>query len=75
MGDQIACQSPDVGVAVLVEEAGIGSALGLGDPDSGGFAGSPACCGAPFDSSLSNEGEAWDGVGELVVAGLDMDME
>lgn len=41
MGDHIACQLPDEGVAALVEDgAGVGSALG--GPDGGASAEPPA---------------------------------
>jgi hypothetical protein len=85
MGAHIACQFPDEGVAALVEDgAGVGSALG--SPDRGASAESLACstssC-ASCASSLSNGGdwsleaigEAGDEARELLLGGLDMDIE
>ena len=59
MGDHIACQFPDEGVAALVEDwAGVGSVLG--SPDRGASAESPACSTSSCtscESSLSDEGD------------------
>jgi hypothetical protein len=60
MGDHIACQFPEEGVSALVE-AGVDSALDLGDTDRGAFAEpsacSAACCGVSSCCSLSDEGD------------------
>ena len=76
IGDQIACQFADEGVAALVEEVtGVGSALDLG-VDRGASSERPACSASSCASSLSNRGEwSLEATGELLLVGLDMEME
>lgn len=83
MGDHIACQFPDEGVAALVED-GVGVGSALGGPNCGASAEPPAgsVSRASCASSLSNEGdcsleaigEAGDEARELLLGELDMDM-
>ena len=75
IGDQIACQFADEGVAALVEVTGVGSALDLG-VDRGASSERSACSASSCASSLSNRGEwSLEATGELLLVELDMEME